>query len=284
MLPCTLALLTQLAIDERRRTRVVGVWAAIGGCALPAGPFIGGALAQVIGWRAVFWVNVPVLAAALIVVLRTRLPRTSPAAVARLLLAVPTGARWPLAAACGVAGLMNLCVLGSLFLLTQTLQEVHHLRPLATGLVMLPGMVPLPLLGTASGRLTCRLGPWPTSAVGLAISAAGFAIIASALGPPDYPALLAGLCLWGVGLGVLTPAIVTAAIRTVPDAPGMASGASNTARQTGGALGVALFSAVVGTVHPDTFNQHISWTLYGCAAAFAVTAVLAGTGGGARAS
>jgi MFS transporter, DHA2 family, methylenomycin A resistance protein len=188
------------------------------------------------------------------------------------LLRVPGGARYPLAAACTVAGLMNLCVLGSLFLLTQAFQDVHRLSPLTAGLVLLPAMLPLPLLGAPAGRLASRLGPWPASALGLAVAAAGFAGIAAGIGGPHYPVLLAGLAAWGTGIGILTPAIVTAALRTTPKAPGTASGASNTARQAGGALGVAVFGAVAGAPAASSFVTDASWLMRGAAVAFAVAA------------
>lgn len=313
MLPGTLALLTSSAPDDRARARAVGVWAAVGGCALPAGPFVGGLLTQTAGWRAVFWLNVPVIVAALIPVVHAEPDRRRPgerinwvgagvlvvtlaaavtaiieksvliAVVAVLLLpvvrrvsgsllAVPPGAARPLTAACLVAGLMNFCVLGSLFLLTQIFQDVHHLSPLTAGLLLLPGMLPLPLLATPAARLVHRLGPWRTSALGLALSAVGFAGIALTIGRPLYPELLVSLAVWGCGLGVLTPAIVTAAMRTTPGTPGVASGASNTARQTGGALGVALFAAVAGSVAGAAFTRHATWAIGASAVVFAAAA------------
>jgi DHA2 family methylenomycin A resistance protein-like MFS transporter len=325
MLPGTLALLSSSAPDDRARARVVGLWAAVGGCALPAGPFLGGLLVQSLGWRSIFWLNVPVILAALAPVLLTRERRAAaggrvdwlgagvlvvtlgalvtaiiqrqawPAVVAVLgavalvvierradppLLAVPSPARRPLTAACAVAGLMNFCVLGSLFLLTQFFQDVHRLSPLVAGLLLLPGMAPLPLLGAPSGRLVHRIGAWRTSALGLALSAVGFAGIALSIERPVYPVLLVALAVWGSGLGVLTPAIVTAAMRTLPSAPGIASGASNTARQTGGALGVALFAAIAGSASGDGFARHAIW-LFGVAALLfgVAAAVSAGQGG-----
>jgi len=335
MLPGTLALLAESAADDRARARAVGLWAAVGGAALPAGPFLGGVLTETAGWRAVFWLNVPVIIAAVVPVVRRgtvprepskpgggvgaggvgvggvdwpgaaalvamlgaavtaviqaaasprlsiamaavtlvacvtfwRIERTS----ARPLLRVP--ARRPLAAASAVAGLMNLCSLGALFLLTQVFQDAHRLSPLAAGLLLLPAMLPLPLLGTTAGRLTGRIGPWRASALGLAVAAGGLAGVAASIGGLAYPALVCSLALWGTGLGILGPAIVTAALRATPGRAGTASGASNTARQAGGALGVAAFAAVAGSASDSTFVQHTSWLLTGAAAAFAVAAV-----------
>lgn len=324
MLPGTLALLVSGRTGSARAT-VVGVWAAVGGAALPAGPVLGGVLVQVAGWRSVFWLSVPVIAVALVPVLRLRrgyqrprgdggvdwaaaaliavtlgcvvtailTARTQPVpavllvavaggagvvlrrverAVPHPLLAVPAGAVRPLAAACAVAGLMNLCVLGTLFLLTQIFQDVHRLTALDAGLILLPAMLPLPLLGRPAGRLTARFGHWPVSALGLLLAAGGFAGTAATLTRPYYPGLLASLALWGVGIGILTPAVVTAALQAVPAAPGIASGASNTSRQAGGALGVAVFGAVAGTAAAPGFAVHTGWLLVAAAVAFGAAA------------
>jgi EmrB/QacA subfamily drug resistance transporter len=64
--PGTLSMLRQLYADERARTRAVGVWSAVAGLALAAGPVIGGALVGVWSWRAIFWFNLAFGLAALI--------------------------------------------------------------------------------------------------------------------------------------------------------------------------------------------------------------------------
>jgi DHA2 family methylenomycin A resistance protein-like MFS transporter len=59
--------------------------------------------------------------------------------------------------------------------------------------------------------------------------------------------LLPALLLWGIGMGILTPAVVAAAVRTVPaERAGLASAVNNTARQAGGAIGIAAFGAIAG--------------------------------------
>jgi EmrB/QacA subfamily drug resistance transporter len=55
--PGTLSMLRQLYTDERVRTRALGVWSAVSGLALAAGPVIGGALVGVWSWRGIFWFN-----------------------------------------------------------------------------------------------------------------------------------------------------------------------------------------------------------------------------------
>jgi EmrB/QacA subfamily drug resistance transporter len=55
--PGTLSMLRHLYDDERTRTRAVGVWTAVSGLALAAGPIIGGALVGVWNWRGIFWFN-----------------------------------------------------------------------------------------------------------------------------------------------------------------------------------------------------------------------------------
>src|SRR4051794_18677649 len=66
ILPTSLAIVNRCVLDERSRNRAIGVWAAVGSSALVAGPVCGGALVSALGWRAVFWVNVPLCALALV--------------------------------------------------------------------------------------------------------------------------------------------------------------------------------------------------------------------------
>lgn len=147
----------------------------------------------------------------------------------------------------GAAGAMNLGTLGVLFVLTLFLQSVQHRSPLIVGVQMIPLFAPLAVIAPLAGRFTSRIGPRLPAASGFVISAAGLALL-PAYGPGSgYLLLLPAFLLWGIGLGVLTPAVVAAAIAAVPgQRAGLGSAMSNTARQAGGAMGVALAGAVAG--------------------------------------
>ena len=59
LVPCSLALLNHAFHDEHERTKAIGIWAAGASAALAAGPVVGGALIAGIGWRSIFFVNLP---------------------------------------------------------------------------------------------------------------------------------------------------------------------------------------------------------------------------------
>ncbi|WP_030684511.1 MFS transporter [Streptomyces sp. NRRL B-1347] len=70
MLPASLAVITNAYSDPADRARAVGNWAAITGVALAAGPLVGGALTDSVGWRAIFLINVPLALISFVITLR----------------------------------------------------------------------------------------------------------------------------------------------------------------------------------------------------------------------
>ncbi|MBR0856544.1 MFS transporter [Bradyrhizobium liaoningense] len=60
LVPNSLALLNHAYADDRARGRAVAVWAAGASVALTAGPFVGGGLITLVGWRSIFLVNLPI--------------------------------------------------------------------------------------------------------------------------------------------------------------------------------------------------------------------------------
>jgi MFS transporter, DHA2 family, methylenomycin A resistance protein len=71
ILPGTLSLVTQLEPDPQRRARLIGIWAMVSSLAFVLGPLIGGTLVDTLGWPAIFYINVPIVLAAIAVGTRT---------------------------------------------------------------------------------------------------------------------------------------------------------------------------------------------------------------------
>ena len=64
--PVALSIVTNTFTEPKERARAIGMWGAVFGLSMALGPVIGGALVSSIGWRAIFWVNVPIGIAALV--------------------------------------------------------------------------------------------------------------------------------------------------------------------------------------------------------------------------
>ncbi|GGM94029.1 MFS transporter [Streptomyces fuscichromogenes] len=68
--PVAMSIITNTFTDPRERARAIGVWGAVVGISMAAGPLVGGLLVESVGWRAIFWVNIPVGLAAVLLTLR----------------------------------------------------------------------------------------------------------------------------------------------------------------------------------------------------------------------
>ena len=64
--PVAMAIVANTFTGAAERARAIGVFGSMAGLALALGPVLGGALASGLGWRSVFWVNVPVVTAAIV--------------------------------------------------------------------------------------------------------------------------------------------------------------------------------------------------------------------------
>ena len=68
MMPATLSIITN-AFPPEERGKAIGTWAGVSALALAIGPVVGGALAEYVSWRAIFFLNLPVAVGAVIVTL-----------------------------------------------------------------------------------------------------------------------------------------------------------------------------------------------------------------------
>ncbi|WP_185922036.1 MFS transporter [Streptomyces sp. WAC06614] len=107
VMPVGLALLTHV-FDEDRRAKANGFVFGVAGVGLVLGPFVGGLLTQTVGWRSVFWLNVPFTVLSLVLASRVQLKHdassaravdwpglvTVTAAIASLTVALDRGRAW----------------------------------------------------------------------------------------------------------------------------------------------------------------------------------------------
>lgn len=70
MPPVALAIISSVFTNKTERARAIGIWGALMGIGMAAGPLLGGVLVEYFGWRAVFWVNAPLALLLLVMVLR----------------------------------------------------------------------------------------------------------------------------------------------------------------------------------------------------------------------
>jgi EmrB/QacA subfamily drug resistance transporter len=64
--PVAMSIITNTFTDRRERARAIGIWGSVFGISLALGPVVGGALVTSVSWRGIFWVNIPVGLAAIV--------------------------------------------------------------------------------------------------------------------------------------------------------------------------------------------------------------------------
>jgi EmrB/QacA subfamily drug resistance transporter len=77
--PVSLSIVRNTFHDPTERAHAIGIWSGIFGVATAAGPVVGGVLVSAVGWRSIFWLNVPICAAMIAATVRyvpeSRAPR-----------------------------------------------------------------------------------------------------------------------------------------------------------------------------------------------------------------
>ena len=160
----------------------------------------------------------------------------------------------------GMAAMFGAYV-GFQFVGTLYLQTVHGWSPLETALAFLPGGALVALGSPRIGPLVDRYGTPRIIAAGMLAFVVGFALFLRLDGSPSYVGLmLPTMLLIGVGFALCFPAQSIQATAGVADhEQGLASGLVNTSFQLGGAIGLAIVTAVVaGDTSVDAFRPAIA--------------------------
>jgi DHA2 family methylenomycin A resistance protein-like MFS transporter len=317
LVPSSQALLSHAYTDARERAHAIGIYLAGASLALSGGPLIGGVLIATIGWRAIFFINVPVGLLGIFLTLRFARETTRSAsrgvdvpgqlaAIATLVLLVGSTieggvhgfaatdvlAGYAAALACGglfvwfeargrspmlplslfrslvfsvcsVVGLLvNIAFYGLIFVISLFFQGVQGLSPLLTGLALAPVMIGLVASNVVSGRMQERLGAARVLAIGAAVLAAASAGMLGVSATTSYGAIVVPLTAIGVGVGLVVPTVTVQLLGSVDRSrTGVASGTLNTLRQTGSAVGVALFGSLLAASAGFVPGVHASFAI-----------------------
>ncbi|RDI97503.1 MFS transporter [Dyella solisilvae] len=68
--PVAMSIIANTFHEPKARARAIGVWGAVAGVSMALGPVIGGMLTESVGWRSIFWVNLPIGAAGMLLAAR----------------------------------------------------------------------------------------------------------------------------------------------------------------------------------------------------------------------
>ncbi|PRD96278.1 MFS transporter [Burkholderia contaminans] len=142
---------------------------------------------------------------------------------------------------------VNLTYYGTVFVLALYLQRARGESALQAGLAFLPLTGGFLLSNLASGRVVARHGPRAPMLAGALVAALGYGSLHFVDASTPLAVLLVPFLLIPTGMGFAVPAMTTAVLASVaPERAGIASAVLNTARQAGGAMGVAAFGALAG--------------------------------------
>jgi EmrB/QacA subfamily drug resistance transporter len=336
--PAALAILTATFAEGRERNIALGVWGATGGFGAAAGVLMGGVLTDLLSWEWIFFVNVPVGAAALILTpvwvqesrdLRTRtfdIPGAVmiTAALVVLVLGITQANEWGWASArtwlafgasallhvvflawergraeplvpmsifrvrtvlgANVTGFILGLILFSMFLLlTLYMQQVLGLSPLETGVGYLAVAGTSILWANVAAALVNRVGVKPILLAGMTLLGVGLVTFTQvSVGGSYWADLFPGFLIIGLGMPfVFVPVTIAAVAGVTQEQAGLASGLINTSQQIGGALGIAVLSAIATNVTTgalDTGASEPQALVDGFTAAFWVGAAAAAVG------
>jgi EmrB/QacA subfamily drug resistance transporter len=301
MIPAALSILTTTFSQPTDRQKALGAWGAVAGLASAVGVFLGGLITDLIDWRWVFFVNLPVCLLVLRAMFRL-IPADGPRRAAKLdlggavlvtagmLLLIFTLVKAPDAgwgatrtvAGFGGAGVILAAFVGyemhqsdplfpfsilrirglaaaditqivamagfysMFFFITLYMQNVLHFSKIGAGAAYLPATFGVAIGAGIATQFLAKSGTRPVIVAGALLGAGGIFWISHIPVDGSYVKnLLPPLVVLALGLGAVFVAVTAAAQAGVPaDKAGLAAALINSSTWLGGALGVAIFSAI----------------------------------------
>jgi DHA2 family multidrug resistance protein-like MFS transporter len=167
-------------------------------------------------------------------------------------------------AAVGAVALVFFAAMGSLFFGTFFLQLVRGYSPLQTGLLFLPFAAAQLIFAPRSARFVAAYGPKVVTATGMALVTVGLAAFLFMTAATPIWVLCVVYFVMGAGMASVVAPTTEVVMSSLPrEKAGVGSAVSNTVRQVGGALGVA----VLGSVLSEVYRGQIAGSLTGLPAA-----------------
>jgi EmrB/QacA subfamily drug resistance transporter len=187
-----------------------------------------------------------------------------------------------------VAFLFSFSLIGAVFWIAQMLQVGLGYSPLASGTRMLVfTMMPM-VFAPMGGIVSDKIGTRPVMVTGLLLMGAGFVWLGELMkADVHYTSLILPFIVAGIGISFVFPVLANAAIASVPiNDAGVAAGANNTMRETGGLFGVAILAAIFTAngsyAAPVKFMHGVKFAII-VAGVFALVAAIPGLLGQSRA-
>src|SRR3954468_13023865 len=141
---------------------------------------------------------------------------------------------------------VGLAMFGTFFYVSLYMQNVLHYSPVQTGASFLPMTLLIILIAPRAGALTDRVGSRWLVAGGMTLLAMMLLYYSQLGADESFWALVPGLLLGGIGMGMtMTPVTAAAMSAVAVDKAGVGSAVLNSARQVGGSLGIAVMGSIV---------------------------------------
>lgn len=186
-------------------------------------------------------------------------------------------------ASCVAVPLLAAGFFSTLVYLPQFMQKLLGATPLQAGLGLLPLMLVFGLVSFAAGRLYARLGPKGITSIGAGCMVAGLVALTLVTVRSGYGSLVAGMVLFGVGVGLFVSSATTAGITALPGArASLGGGILYMLQLGGGAIGLALNTTIFTAVAQGTIHADRSAGVLNTGQEHAVNGILAGTDGASR--